>query len=823
VQGFFEGLWSWVSEAANSAAQWILDNLYKPLVSWFGDIRRLVYQHAKEGMDLVYSWVKDLPWPFVDVAQLVMLPFAVAYSSFKPMFSWIWDNVRPYLEPVWNAVQGAGKWIWDGLGNFVKDPVGALSDGWNWITSNVKTMFDGALGTVSEWISGALKGVASALGEGLKQLVAWIWQGLQELWNVISGAINWFKESVGGFFQGIFQGFFTQLQEWFAPGTPDEEPVNTIKKGLENFRERMRKLLEEAKASPLDLSKVFTNAWTIAAEAAGIGMLILGLAAAADASHPLKDWKVSQVAGSMLSWIGLETVVRAPLQIMHEEGVQEALHQYFRKEYRLTLPDEGDLRTYYLRGYVTEDDVRDVLARFGYEDKWIDAELESWWVIPSISDLITFVVREVITPEEFYDWAARQGLSREWAENYWEAHWRLPSFENLREAWWRGIISEEEFRKYVVWHDYKPEPRPGISKSDLDIMNELSYELPGKLDLRWMWRWGKITEEEFKDLLAKTGLHPDYLDAVADAYMANELLDERNRFATTLETLYAAGHITEEDFKSKLEEIGFNTDEINLRVERAQYIIKAKEAEEAAVEAGRGLTSEKRRLATILEKLAYSDVITEDEFKERLGELGFTEEEISLRIDIVNAQKQYLSSKVKAPEPKRLSLTDLRYAWEYGLISDEELRRGAELEGYTPEDIDLAVSVEQIKALRTEIESVVREAMYDYRDGWLTREEFISLMGDLGLPEKLQAYWLARADMLAEREAREEEYKIHLESYRLGVTSRDDFIAALLRMGMRKDKIARTIYLEELRKGGKPDITEIMETIERIARELGIG
>ena len=106
VQGWFEGLWNWISEAANAAAQWILDNLYKPLANWLDSIRRLVYQHAKEGMDLVYSWVKGLPWPFVDAAQLILLPFAVAYSMFKPMFSWIWDNVRPYLEPVWNAIQG---------------------------------------------------------------------------------------------------------------------------------------------------------------------------------------------------------------------------------------------------------------------------------------------------------------------------------------------------------------------------------------------------------------------------------------------------------------------------------------------------------------------------------------------------------------------------------------------------------------------------------------------------------------------------------------------------------------------------------------------
>ena len=803
MQNFFEGLWDWVSDAVNAAASWILDNLVEPFKNFWYNISSGLLKFSDEAWSITYEVTKDMDWPWSVMARFFMFPSAVLYTLVKPLFNWLWGNVKPYLEPVWNAVAGAGKWVWDGLSNFVKDPVGAISGGLEWVAGQVKTMFDGALGTVGEWVSGALSGVASALGGALQQLVSWIWSGLQELWNVIQGAIDWFKVNVGGYFQGIFSGLISNVADWFAPGSPEKGLIEPTKKALENIRKRMEKLISEVRFSPIDWEKLYANAITAAVEAAGVAFLIYGVATAMDASHPMKDWGMKDLTKAIIAWTGLDIAIGAPLRILHEEGIQEGLRQYFRRQFRFTLPDEGDLRTYYLRGLITEEDAREALARMGYEDGWIDAELDSWWVIPSISDLITFVVREVITPEDFYDWAAKQGLSREWAENYWEAHWRLPSFENIREAWWRGIISEEEFRKYVVWHDYKPEPRPGISKSDLDIVNELSYELPGKLDLRWMWRWGLISEDEFRALLAKTGIHPDYLDAVADAYMANELLDERNRFATTLETLYAAGKITEEEFKSKMAEIGFSTSEIDLRADRAQYIIKGRKAEEEAVQTGRETADEKRRLATILEKLAYSDVISEEDFKDRLEELGYTEDEISLRIDIVNAQKQYLSSKVKAPEPKRLSLTDLRYAWEYGLITDEELRKGAELEGYTPEDVDLAVSVEQIKALRTEIESVVREAMYDYRDGWLTRDEFISLMEALGLPEKLQSYWLARADMLAEREAREEEYKILLESYRLGIIDEDTFRSELARLGMRSDKIERAIYLENLRKAGK--------------------
>ncbi|RLI40207.1 hypothetical protein DRO59_09830, partial [Candidatus Bathyarchaeota archaeon] len=155
IQSWLEGLWDWVSDAANAAASWLLDNLYRPIVDWWKQIAEKLYRLTRPAREQIDPLIADLPFWLRGIARFILMPGSLAYGLLKPVVTWVWDNTKAYLEPVWDAVQGTGKWIWQGLGNFVKDPVEALSDGWSWVTSNVQTMFDGALGTVSEWISGA--------------------------------------------------------------------------------------------------------------------------------------------------------------------------------------------------------------------------------------------------------------------------------------------------------------------------------------------------------------------------------------------------------------------------------------------------------------------------------------------------------------------------------------------------------------------------------------------------------------------------------------------------------------------------------------------
>jgi len=178
-------------------------------------------------------------------------------------------------------------------------------------------------------------------------------------------------------------------------------------------------------------------------------------------------------------------------------------------------------------------------------------------------------VKEIITPEDFITWSAKQGLSEYWAKSYWEAHWVLPSFGDLRTAFWRGIISLDEFNKYIVWHDYKPEPRPGIEKSDLKIMSELSYEIPGRIDARWMLRWGLIDTMKHKELMKWRGVHPEWLDLVSEAEWMNMLLDERTALKSIYLRQFRLGLMDENTLRQKLKAAYYSDREVDWIVQRA--------------------------------------------------------------------------------------------------------------------------------------------------------------------------------------------------------------------------------------------------------------
>jgi len=234
------------------------------------------------------------------------------------------------------------------------------------------------------------------------------------------------------------------------------------------------------------------------------------------------------------------------------------------------IPSFEELQQFVWRGLITEEELVSQMRLKGVVPRYADYYKDLTWRIPGPSDLIRFVVREVITPDDFKDWMRKQGYNEYWSDAYWEAHWELPSFSNLRDAFWRGIISEEEFKKYVVWHDYKPDPRPGISKSDLDIMFELSWDPPEKLDARWMYRWGIINKEELLEIAKYRGVHPNWRERVVEAWIKNEYMSDINRVVEELQDDYVEGFWSDDDFRSALKELGIRDEEIEYRLQEAK-------------------------------------------------------------------------------------------------------------------------------------------------------------------------------------------------------------------------------------------------------------
>jgi len=192
------------------------------------------------------------------------------------------------------------------------------------------------------------------------------------------------------------------------------------------------------------------------------------------------------------------------------------------------------------------------------------------------------VVREVIPPETFTVYMRQQGYFDPFPGHFWDAHWVLPPPERVWMAFLRGVLSEGEVRKYYVWHDYKPDPRPGIRATDIDIIVETQWDLPGKRDQRWMYEWGIIGPDEMRGLLHLANVHPQWQDKVLRAWIANLMREEIMGLVREAQRDRADEYITDDEFRERLREIWLPDDRIEYYLQKAISMAEREEREEEA-------------------------------------------------------------------------------------------------------------------------------------------------------------------------------------------------------------------------------------------------
>jgi len=294
----------------------------------------------------------------------------------------------------------------------------------------------------------------------------------------------------------------------------------------------------------------------------------------------------------------------------------------------LRLPEWRDLQPMLWRGLIDDAGFRDTMRRQGWHPDVVDEMLNLAWLIPGPQDLIRFVVREVIPPGEFITQMGKQGFGPGWAGAYWTAHFVLPAPANLIDAFHRGVISDAELQKFIFWHDYMPEPRPGISVSDIDIMRSLTKTLIPRVDLRYAWELGRISDE---DLVKRYGLlgYEDDAELMADIQKARAMTTENSAIATAAAQLYRSGDMTSDEFEGWLRTANFSD----------ARILKTKAAEDLRYR--RDLIQDLETTAI----LAYQkDVFTLDELYDELVRIGKQPE----RANAICAREAYK----KLPKPK---------------------------------------------------------------------------------------------------------------------------------------------------------------------------
>jgi len=505
------------------------------------------------------------------------------------------SHLSGWTDPVGQAV----RWLRDqilgslsSLSSNLSSLIGGVSRAVGSITPAIKTLFDGATSSISSSLLDIFKGPLGAISGGLSTFFRGF--GVVDI-GAHSRATRTTFAAIGA--------SYGRLLGAHSPLTPEEAYASTSAWSSEQRDYWYQLYISALLIEGASLGQVETP-----------NMMLL--------SDP-------QVAASM-------DLAKRWFAAPYEYGYSVLLRQYWNQAYTPAIPSVEDATRMLWRQKITAPEFDLVLKKWGYGSPYAEGYKALTENLPGSGDLILMVVREVITPEDFYVVMGLQGFSKMWAVNYWEAHWILPPPERTRTAFLRKQISEAEYRKFLIWYDFKPEPRPGVSLSDVDIMLLTQYDLPGRIDTRWLLEWGEITPEQGVDLVKAAGFEPGWASRLVRVYLLNQVREELGKVRTVYEKALREGFLDPVGFAEKLVGINYAPHVINA--------LKLWADEELDL-------AERLELADEYEKLAKDQIITPEQYSNALRELKMVEERITRK---VNYLKRFLAVQaIKAAAKKK--------------------------------------------------------------------------------------------------------------------------------------------------------------------------
>lgn len=242
------------------------------------------------------------------------------------------------------------------------------------------------------------------------------------------------------------------------------------------------------------------------------------------------------------------------------------------------LPSYTQLAQMLFRGHLTPEEFSQALKALDYAPTWRPKLEAIARAIPTLTDMIRFSVREAYDddaareqgldldyPTRFTTEAAKHGLDATDAKRYWRAHWRYPSPTQAYTMLHRRIIDSGQLRALLKILDY---PLPWRER-----LERISYNVPGRIDLRRMLAEGVIDREDvlngYKDL-GYTDLWAERLTdfAVKLAAKSDDPTGQtyveraRGQLWTRLHSSYLAGDTTQAQARVQLPRAGVPADQV---------------------------------------------------------------------------------------------------------------------------------------------------------------------------------------------------------------------------------------------------------------------
>lgn len=294
-------------------------------------------------------------------------------------------------------------------------------------------------------------------------------------------------------------------------------------------------------------------------------------------------------------------------------------------------------------------------------------------------------------PEEFAKYAQMQGLSRFWAERYWIAHWELPSITQAFEMFHRTVPQSTDPNADVIappsgWETRvnPPQKQNVIGRETLrmllkaqdispfwrDKLEAISYLPLTRVDVRRAYELGILGEGDVYFAYRDLGYNDQNAQILTQFTILEVMNEERNKVRNEILELFILGAINETELREALKQLRFPDRVVEALVQFARFRKWRKYIERII----------KRYKAEYMR-----GDIDDSEAHDRLVRLGLESEEVLRILEEWQAEK--------IAKERTLTKEDIRRAFERRLISEQEAREKLKRLGYSDEDIELLIRI----------------------------------------------------------------------------------------------------------------------------------
>jgi len=244
---------------------------------------------------------------------------------------------------------------------------------------------------------------------------------------------------------------------------------------------------------------------------------------------------------------------------------------------------EGESMALLRRGEINQSGFFERLAKLGFDSQAMVDMLDLKDLIPPPPDLVRMALREAFRddvaaawsydedfPPAFATWMEKQGYSQQWAKYYWRAHWALPSVSQGFEMRHRDVINEGELNQLLRISD--------IPRRWRENLTEIAYRPLTRVDVRRMHDMGVLTDQQVKRAYKDLGYNETNAQLMLDftvAYNDRTGEGEDKEFKDITRSMviqaYQKGLLTREQAETRLMELEYDTEAIELLLELADW------------------------------------------------------------------------------------------------------------------------------------------------------------------------------------------------------------------------------------------------------------